>query len=379
MLCNINDTVRRLDLRSIIHRLESIRYSQAGTQVTLMHSFRFRSLGLKTIGVLLMTATLSTQAQSQKVVIAHRGASGYLPEHTLQAKAMAFAMGADYIEQDVVMTKDDHLIVLHDITLDRTTDVAERFSDRVRDDGRYYAIDFTLAEVRQLRASEGFDIENGEKTQGYANRFPIGESSFSVPTLSEEIELIQGMNKSTGKNVGIYPEIKGPEFHREAGKDISTAVVKMLKSYGYTSKQDKIFLQTFSFEELKIIHDEILPAQGVDLNLVQLIGDDSSYPWMFEADGMDKLSAFADGVGPEKGLVVSRDSQKANIQVSDFVTRAHAAGMQVHPYTYRLDPGQVPDYADNYEDLLEIHYFRANIDGVFTDFPDRAVEFLRNR
>lgn len=292
---------------------------------------------------------------------------------------MAFAMGADYIEQDVVMTKDDHLIVLHDITLDRTTDVAERFPDRVRDDGRYYAIDFTLDEVRQLRASEGFDIENGEKKQGYANRFPMGESTFSVPTLAEEIELIQGMNKSMDKNVGIYPEIKGPEFHREAGKDISTAVVRMLKSYGYTSKQDKIFLQTFSFEELKIIHDEILPAQGVDLNLVQLIGGDSSYPWMFEEDGMNKLSAFADGVGPEKSLVVSRDSQKANIQVSDFVARAHAAGMQVHPYTYRLDPGQVPGYANSYEDLLEIHYFRADIDGVFTDFPDRAAEFLRNR
>jgi len=292
---------------------------------------------------------------------------------------MAFAMGADYIEQDVVMTSDDQLIVLHDITLDRTTDVAERFPDRVRDDGRYYAIDFTLAEVRQLRASEGFEIENGEKKQGFANRFPMGESTFSVPTLAEEIELIQGMNKSTGKNIGIYPEIKGPEFHREAGKDISTAVVKMLKSYGYTSKQDKIFLQTFSFEELKIIHDEIFPAEGVDLNLVQLIGGESSYPWMFEDDGMQKLSAYADGVGPEKGLVVSRDSQKTNILVSDFVAKAHAAGMEVHPYTYRLDPGQVPAYADSYEDLIDIHLFQADVDGVFTDFPDRAVDFLRSK
>lgn len=344
-----------------------------------MHFPRFRFNFAKAIGLLLMTATLSSQAQSQKVVIAHRGASGYLPEHTLQAKAMAFAMGADFIEQDVVMTSDDQLIVLHDITLDRTTDVAEQFPDRIRDDGRYYAIDFTLAEIRQLRASEGFEIEDGEKKQGYANRFPMGRSAFSVPTLAEEIELIQGMNKSTGKNVGVYPEIKGPEFHREAGKDISTAVVRMLKAYGYTSKEDKVFLQTFSFEELKIIHDEILPAEGVDLNLVQLIGGVSSYPWMFEADGMDKLSSFADGVGPEKGLVVSRDSRRSNIQVSDFVARAHAAGMQVHPYTYRLDPGQVPAYAESFEDLLDIHYYQADVDGVFTDFPDRAVEFLRSR
>ncbi len=344
-----------------------------------MHLLRFRLNAAKAIGVLLMTVTLHSHAQAQKIVIAHRGASGYLPEHTLAAKSMAYAMGADYIEQDVVMTSDDQLIVLHDITLDRTTDVSEKFPDRIRDDGRFYAIDFTLAEIRHLQASEGFEIENGEKKQGYASRFPMGASTFSVPTLAEEIELIQGLNKSTGKNIGIYPEVKSPEFHREAGKDISTAVVKMLKSYGYTSKQDKVFLQTFSFEELKIISEEILPAEGIDLNLVQLIGGASSYPWMFEEDGMERLSAHADGVGPEKGLVVSRDSRKSNIGVTDFVARAHAAGMQVHPYTYRLDPGQVPSYADSFEDLLEIHYFRADVDGVFTDFPDRAVDFLRSK
>tara|TARA_B110000858_G_C17801583_1_gene475619 strand:- start:2623 stop:3654 length:1032 start_codon:yes stop_codon:yes gene_type:complete len=343
-----------------------------------MHSPRFRSELAKTTGILFMAVTLSSQSQSQKVVIAHRGASAYLPEHTLQAKAMAFAMGADYIEQDVVMTSDDHLIVLHDITLDRTTDVPECFPDRVRNDGRYYAIDFTLAEIKGLQASEGFEIEDGEKKQVFANRFPLGKSTFSVPTLSEEIELIQGTNKSTGKNIGIYPEIKSPEFHREAGKDISTAVVKMLKYYGYTSKQDKVFLQTFSFEELKIIHDEILPAEGIDLKLVQLIDDVSSYPWMFEVDGMDKLSEFSDAVGPEKGLVVSRDSKKADIKITDFVARAHAVGMQVHPYTYRIDPGQLPTYADSFEDLLDIHYYAADVDAVFTDFPDRAVDFLRS-
>lgn len=344
-----------------------------------MASFQFKFGISQAIGVILMAVTLQSQAQTQKVVIAHRGASGYLPEHTLEAKSMAYAMGADYIEQDVVMTRDDQLIVLHDITLDRTTDVAEKFPDRVRDDGRFYAIDFTLAEIRQLSASEGFEIEDGERVQGYASRFPMGQSAFSVPTLAEEIELIQGMNKSTGKNIGIYPEVKSPEFHREAGKDISTAVVRMLKSYGYMSKQDKVFLQTFSFEELRIIHDEILPAEGVQLNLVQLIGSASSYPWMFEDDGMDKLGAYADGVGPEKGLVVARDSQKGNVQISELVTRAHAAGMQVHPYTYRLDPGQVPGYAESFEELLQIHYVDADVDGVFTDFPDRAVDYLRSR
>ncbi len=144
-----------------------------------------------------------------KVVIAHRGASGYLPEHSLPAKAMAYAQGADYLEQDLVMTKDNELVVLHDHYLDRVTDVAERFPDRARKDGRYYAIDFTLPEIKSLKFTEGFDIDkNGKKVQSYPNRFPMGKSDFRVHTFQEEIEFIQGLNHSTGKNTGIYPEIK---------------------------------------------------------------------------------------------------------------------------------------------------------------------------
>lgn len=319
----------------------------------------------------------STQSVADKIVIAHRGASGYLPEHTLEAKAMAYGMGAHYIEQDVVMTKDDHLIVLHDITLDRTTDVDEQYPNRARDDGRYYAIDFTLEEIRGLKASEGFRLENGEKVQGYSNRFPMGSSFFRVATLEEEIQLIQGMNKSTGNDIGIYPEIKQPEFHRNEGKDISTAVVNLLKQYGYASKQDKVFVQTFSFAELEVIKNDILPAAGIDINLIQLIGSESSYPWMFEDDGMNTLAEFADGIGPEKGLVISRSSSRGNLEISQLVDRAHAAGLQVHPYTYRMDPGQVPSYAEDFEDLLRLHYFEADVDGLFTDFPDRAVRFLQ--
>jgi len=335
-----------------------------------MHKLFFFSL----LAALVMS---STQSVADKIVIAHRGASGYLPEHTLEAKAMAYSMGAHYIEQDVVMTKDDYLIVLHDITLDRTTDVDEQYPNRARDDGRYYAIDFTLEEIRGLKASEGFRLENGEKVQGYSNRFPMGSSFFRVPTLEEEIQLIQGMNKSTGNDIGIYPEIKQPEFHRNEGKDISTAVVNLLKQYGYASKQDKVFVQTFSFAELEVIKNDILPAAGIDINLIQLIGSESSYPWMFEADGMNTLAEFADGIGPEKGLVISRSSSRGNLEISPLVDRAHAAGLQVHPYTYRMDAGQVPSYAEDFEDLLRLHYFEADVDGLFTDFPDRAVRFLQ--
>ncbi len=329
--------------------------------------------------VLLLTTLVASESMAQKIVIAHRGASGYLPEHTLEAKAMAYAMGADYIEQDVVMTADDQLIVLHDITLDRTTNVDEVFPNRARDDGRYYAIDFTLAEIRQLKATEGFRLlESGEKQQGFADRFPMGTSSFSVPTLQEEIELIQGLNKSTGNNIGIYPEIKGPAFHLEEGKDISQAVVEMLKAYGYTTKQDKVFLQTFDYDELVRIKQDILPALGVDINLIMLIGNPDEYPWMFEADGMEKLSAYANGIGPSHTLVVERSSSRGNLAITPLVQRAHAAGMEVHPYTYRVDPGQVPAYADSFEEMLEQHYFEADVDGLFTDFPDRAVQFLQS-
>lgn len=330
------------------------------------------------LAVLLMSTLLSAavQAQADKIVIAHRGASGYLPEHTLEAKAMAYAMGAHYIEQDVVMTRDDALIVLHDITLDRTTDVADRFPDRARADGRYYAIDFDLAEIRQLRATEGFRIDDGQRVQGFPGRFPMDRSAFAVPTLQEEIELIQGLNHATGGEVGIYPEIKDPEFHRREGKDISTVVIAVLKEYGYTSKASPVFLQTFSFAELRIIREEILPAVGIDLRLVQLIGDPEAYAWLFEDDGMARLAAFADGIGPSYNLVVHPDSRPGAIRVTPLVGRAHDAGLEVHPYTFRSDPGLVPDYADSFERLLEIHYFRAGVDGVFTDFPDRVARFL---
>ena len=318
-----------------------------------------------------------TSVSAEKIVIAHRGASGYLPEHTLAAKAMAHAMGAHYIEQDVVMTKDDALIVLHDITLDRTTDVAEKFPGRIRDDGRYYALDFTLEEVRSLAATEAFVMEEGKKVQGYKNRFPINLSSFSVPTLEEEIQLIQGLNKSTGKDVGIYPEIKQPKFHRDEGKDISTAVVKLLKEYGYFSRSEKVFLQTFSFEELKEIRTNIFPEVGVEIDLILLVGNKNTYPWVFEEGGMEKIAKFADGIGPDKGLVIFRESTTSNTQITPLVSRAHAAGLKVHPYTYRLDTGQIPNYADNFDELLRKHFLDADVDGIFTDFPDKAVKFLQ--
>ena len=122
--------------------------------------------------------------------------------------------------------------------------------------------------------------------------------------------------------------------------------------------------------------NEILPEAGIDLNLIQLIGSELRYPWMFERDGMEKLAGFADGIGPAKGLVISSESTTSNLEITPLVSRAHSAGLKVHPYTYRMDPGQLPSYASDFQELLRQHYFDAGVDGIFTDFPDKVVEFL---
>ncbi|EKO3390231.1 glycerophosphodiester phosphodiesterase [Vibrio fluvialis] len=349
----------------------------------------------KILTLSLLALACSASVSANPLVIAHRGASGYLPEHTLEAKALAYGMKPDYIEQDVVMTKDDQLVVLHDHYLDRVTDVAERFPGRARADGRYYAIDFTLAEIKSLRVTEGFNIDDkGNKVAGFPDRFPMWKSTFTVPTFAEEIELIQGLNKSLGYDIGIYPEIKAPWFHRHEGKDISKAVLDVLKQYGYDSKEDKVYLQCFDANELKRIHDELLPSMKMDLNLVQLMaytdwnetmtyqGEQAtpySYDWMFEPGGMKKVAQYADGIGPWKPMLVDDKSTKDNIIIKPLMGEAKAAGLVVHPYTFRADKGRIAPYAENFDGMLDVFYNQVKVDGLFTDFPDKAVSFLNHQ
>lgn len=342
--------------------------------------------------VLVMSVSAVAQA-TEKVVIAHRGASGYLPEHTLPAKAMAYAQGADFLEQDLVMTKDNELVVLHDHYLDRVTDVAERFPNRARKDGRYYAIDFTLDEIKSLKFTEGFDIVDGKQVQSYPNRFPMGKSDFRVHTFQEEIEFIQGLNKSTGKNIGIYPEIKAPWFHQQEGKDITKKTLEVLKQYGYTDKNSNVYLQCFDANELKRIKNILMPEMGMDLKLVQLIAYTDwnetqeqkpdgtwvnySYDWMFKPGSMKEVAQYADGIGPDYHMLVSEDSTPDNIKLTGMVKDAHANNMAVHPYTIRVD--KLPKYAKDGQQLFDIIYNQADVDGVFTDFPDLGVQFLQKQ
>ncbi len=317
-------------------------------------------------------------AAVETLVIAHRGASGYLPEHTIAAKAMAYAQGADYIEQDLVMTKDDEIIVLHDHHLDTVSNVATLYPGRARDDGRYYAVDFTLAEIRELSVTERFDIRDGAVTAVFPDRFPLNQSTFKVHTFAEEIELVQGLNRSTGQSVGIYPEIKSPAFHRAEGKDIARRVLEVLRTYGYTHPSDKVFLQCFDPYELVRIREDLLPAMNMDLRLVQLIAYSREFAAMTTAEGIRQVAEYAVGIGPSMHLLIDQDSDAGNLEVSELLKLAHSAGLVVHPYTFRRERNQIPSYAKDFEDLLDIFINQLGVDGVFTDFPDRTVHFLES-
>ena len=326
---------------------------------------------------IVLPVSVSAEARD-RIVIAHRGASGYLPEHTLAAKAMAYALGSDFIEQDLVMTRDDRLVVLHDLYLDRISDVQTVFPGRQRANGRFYAIDFTLKEIRMLAVSERYRIAGGKKVAVYPGRFPLGQSRFRVHTFEEEVELIQGLNHSTGKQVGLYPELKQSKFHRNEGKDLARAVLKVLKQYGYTAKRDKVFVQSFEFDEGRRLHDTVLPSMGMDLRIVFLVSGGKSFSWVSLPGGMETIAKHADGIGPSVSMLVDKASKPGDVRLTGLVRAAHRAGLVVHPYTFRLEQAALPSFAASPDQLLEILWNRAHIDGLFTDFPDRVDLFLKN-
>lgn len=307
------------------------------------------------------------------IVIAHRGASGYLPEHTLEAKALAHAMGADFLEQDLVLSKDNVPVVLHDIYIDTVTDVAARFPERQRDDGRYYALDFTVAELKQLRVTERINVKTGKAV--FPGRFPAGKSSFQIPTLEEELEFIAGLNKSTGRTAGIYPEIKQPAWHRKQGRDISRVVLPILERHGYRTKADACWVQCFEYDEVKRIRAEL----GWKGRLVQLMGtkkgdDGTDFEYLRSTAGLAELAKVADGIGPALASVISGKSV-ADRKITTLVKDAHAHKLAVHPYTVRAD--ELPKTVASLGELHRLLFIEAGVDGVFTDFPDRTAAFVQ--
>jgi glycerophosphoryl diester phosphodiesterase len=331
--------------------------------------------------LLALGLTLPAIAQERPLIIAHRGASGYLPEHTLEAKALAHAMGADFLEQDVVLSKDGVPVVLHDVQIDTVTDVAQRFPGRHRANGRFYAMDFAVAELKQLKAGERFNPKTGRAV--YPRRFPVGQATFQIPTLEEELQFIRGLNRTTGRSVGIYLEIKAPSWHRQQGHDLSRIVLQVLARYGYATQADPLWLQCFEFDEVRRIRTEL----GYRGKLLQLLGryaaheqadgqpapaTDNSH--LQTRQGLAEVGRFADGIGPALSHVVTgRDGD--TLQFTDLVKHAHDLKLVVHAYTLRAD--ELPTYARSFDELCRIFFVEAKVDGAFTDFPDQARAFVQ--
>jgi len=296
-------------------------------------------------------------------VIAHRGASGYLPEHTREAKMLAYGQGADYLEQDVVATADGSLVVLHDICLDEVTDVARRFPERRRDDGRFYVIDFTLEELRALRVLER--RRPGSNERAFPGRFADDDVEFRIATFEEELRLVRALNATTGRNVGVYPEIKAPAFHRGHGVDLSARVLETLDRFGYSGPNDAAVVQCFDADELKRCRFEL----GTNLKLAQLTDEREA------AVDLADVARYAEIWAPHYSALLESVPEAApdsEILVSERAREARRAGLELHPYTFRADA--VPAYFADLAQQLEFFYTEVGVDAVFCDHPDIAVK-----
>jgi glycerophosphoryl diester phosphodiesterase len=300
------------------------------------------------------------------LVIAHRGASGYRPEHTLAAYELAIEMGADFIEPDLVITRDGVLIARHENDISGTTDVNDRpeFLDRRRTkriDGRevtgWFAEDFTLAEIKSLRARERLEFRD----HGFDDRF-------EVPTFEEILDLARR------RNVGVYPETKLPSYFRSIGLPLEEPMVEALHAAGLRA----VFLQSFETGNLKLL------KTMTDLPRIQLL-DAGGKPWDLDRtyadlatpEGLAEIATYADGIGPDKRLIVPAGPDGRLRPPTSLVADAHRAGLQVHPWTFRSDAVFLaPDYEG--DPVREIDQFLAlEVDGLFTDFPDLVIASLQ--
>lgn len=305
-------------------------------------------------------------------IVAHRAASGYLPEHTQESKAMAVAQGADIIEQDLMLTRDDVLVVLHDLYLDNVTNVAEVFPGRARSNGRHYVIDFDFSEIQQLKVTERIDPKTGQAV--HPGRFPIRTGNFRVMTMEEDLEFMRGLAHSTGRTVALYAEIKHHVFHLAEGKNVSKAVVELLAKHGYTGPDDPVLIQCFEEESLIHIRHDLKSR----LRLSQLF---DAKEWVTGPDEqfqqqMDHIASYADGVSPSIKAILGEEPDALTKTQSRVVDAAHKRGLFVHCWTFRTD--DIPRPFRTFEELVAAA-LRVGVDGFITDFPDAcraAVEEL---
>jgi len=324
-----------------------------------------------------------TLSGSAPLVIAHRGASGYRPEHTLASYQLAVEQGADFIEPDLVATRDGHLVARHEPVLDATTDIAQRpeFADRKTTrvlDGKavtaFFAGDFTLAELKRLRAVQS----NPARSKQY-------DGQFDIPTFEEILELARRESAARGRTVGVYPETKHPQFHVALGLPLEDRLLEILGHHGLDHAGGPVFIQSFESANLQYLRAR------TRLPLVQLLDDGAleydaagtrvvgvSIPQYGDVRGgqaphtLADVARYADAIGPWKRQIV-RDLHQPDLVVTDLIRQAHEAGLQVHTYTFRNEPATLaPQY--RHDPLLEYRqFFELGIDAVFSDFPDTAL------
>jgi glycerophosphoryl diester phosphodiesterase len=352
-------------------------------------------------------------ADKRPLVIAHRGASGYLPDHTLEGYALAIELGADYIEPDLVSTKDGVLIARHEPNLIDTTDVqshpefASRRRKEVVVDGvvekeGFYASDFTLAEIKRLRAVQPLP----ERDQSF-------NGQFEIPTFAEVLELVRRKSKEEDRRIGVYPETKHPTFHQKLGLALEDRLLAELSRAGLNHRGAPVFIQSFEIANLRYLRGR------TKVRLVQLIdgdsvandgtvtlappfdkpydfavsGDARTYKDLLTPAGLREIATYADGIGPWKPYIISSSCADANndgkcddvngdglvneadrklLPPTSVVADAHKAGLLVHPFTFRSEQRRLASDFAGMPINEYLRFYEAGVDGLFTDFTDTA-------
>ena len=322
--------------------------------------------------------------EGQVIIIAHRGASGERPEHTLGSYSLAIAQGADYIEPDLVLTKDGVLVARHENEISETTDVANKaeFADRKTSktiDGQkmtgWFTEDFTLAELKTLRAKE--------RLPQLRNANMAYDGQFEIPTFDEILALAKAQSAVTGRTIGIYPETKHPSYFTAIGLPHEAPLLAALTQYGHVEKSAPVFIQSFEVENLKALRPK------TKLRLIQLMAEtgsppdrsDLTYAQMASAEGLKIVATYADGIGPNKAMVIPRTLLGNLGDSTTLVADAHKVGLAVHPWTFRRENYFLPlaqksgvDPRDVGDLNAEIKaYLATGIDGIFSDNVTEAV------
>jgi glycerophosphoryl diester phosphodiesterase len=338
-----------------------------------------------------LVAPVRVEAASP-LVIGHRGAAGERPEHTATGYRLAIAEGADFIEPDLVMTKDGVLIDRHENEIGATTDVAAHpeFVGRKATktvDGHsvtgWFSEDFTLAEIKTLRARERLPQLRAHNT--------AYDGKDQVLTFAEVAALAKAEGAKAGRTVGVYAELKHPTYFAKIGLAMEDKFAAEVKAAGLASRDAPFYFQCFELDALRKVRERInvksvflMDAEGAPADFVAA-GDPRTYADLATAAGLQFLARYVDGVGPAKTLIAPRDAQDRSQPPTGFIADAHAAGMVVHPFTFRsenqflpaelrrgADPAAVGDAQAEY-----LQFFRLGVDGVFSDFPDAAVDARR--